>query len=43
MSAEDEALKDLGLVVGDVLKRRPPVDQVDEPDEEDPATTDIEE
>jgi hypothetical protein len=45
MSAESAAMKDLGLVVGDMSKARrapEPVDEEDDPDEEDPAKTDIE-
>ncbi len=45
MSAESAAMKDLGLVVGDMSKARrapEPVDEEDEPDDEDPAKTDIE-
>lgn len=44
MADEDTALSDLGLVVGDVLKKtahaRP--EQTDEPDDDDPASDDIE-
>jgi len=43
MSMEDSALKDLGLVVGDITKRRrPDPEQLDPLDDEDPAATDIE-
>jgi hypothetical protein len=47
MSDEDTALRDLGLVVGDVAKSKTahamPPEQVDDPDEEDPAADDMEE
>lgn len=46
MSAESTALADLGLAVADVARAaagRPKPEQVDEPDDDDPAKSDIEE
>lgn len=44
ISAEEKELSDLGLVIGDLARRTPRVpDQLDDLDEEDPATNDIEE
>ena len=47
MSDENEALKDLGLVIGDIAKAKTahamPPEEVDTLDDEDPAADDAEE